>query len=102
MADEDIKSGLVSLEEKLYANETRADRESHLEIADPKVCAQCSSRACTLICPARTYTWSDEGDHVIVNYENCLECGACRASCPHAVISWRYPMGGMGIVYRYG
>ncbi|TAL16063.1 4Fe-4S dicluster domain-containing protein [bacterium] len=91
-----------TIEEKLYANETRVDKTPHLEIADPSVCLECAAKPCTTVCPARTYTWSEEGQKISVSYENCLECGGCRAVCPRSVIAWRNPMGGMGICYRYG
>lgn len=91
-----------TIEDRLYANENRADRQSHLEIADASACVSCEGRPCTAVCPARTYVWSEEGNRLVVNYENCLECGGCRAVCPKSVISWRYPMGGKGICYRYG
>ena len=55
-----------------------------------------------MVCPAATYEWNVEETRVAVRFENCLECGACRLVCPHANITWRYPMGGMGICYRYG
>lgn len=91
-----------TLEERLYVDETRPDKVSHLEIGDPSRCPGCEAKECTLVCPAGTYEWSDEGGRIVVSFENCLECGACRVVCPHSNISWRYPMGGMGICYRYG
>jgi len=54
------------------------------------------------VCPAGTYRWDEDERAIRVSFENCLECGACRLACPHANISWRYPMGGLGICYRYG
>ncbi|MBI5016740.1 MAG: 4Fe-4S dicluster domain-containing protein [Deltaproteobacteria bacterium] len=92
----------LTVEERLYADETRPDRASHLTIADPERCRECAGRECTVVCPAATYEWNAEETRVAVRFENCLECGACRLACPHANITWRYPMGGMGICYRYG
>lgn len=92
----------LTVEERLYANETRSDKVSHLEISQGAVCSDCVGRECTVVCPAKTYRWSEEDRRIQVSFENCLECGACRIVCPHANISWRYPMGGMGICYRYG
>ncbi|MHB8765799.1 MAG: ferredoxin family protein [Deferrisomatales bacterium] len=91
-----------TLEARLAADETRPDRVSHLEIPDPAKCQECAGRECTRVCPAGTYTWRDEPGRIVIGFENCLECGACRIACPHANITWRYPMGGMGICYRYG
>jgi ferredoxin like protein len=92
----------LTIEERLYADETRPDRVSHLEIPEPGRCLDCAGKECTVVCPAKTYRWSEEDRRIVVSFENCLECGACRIVCPHANISWRYPMGGMGICYRYG
>ncbi len=92
----------LTVEDRLHADETRPDRVSHLEIPEPARCPECTGKDCTVVCPAGTYRWSEEGSRVVVSFENCLECGACRLACPHANISWRYPMGGMGICYRYG
>lgn len=91
-----------SLEERLYVDETRPDRVSHLEIAETEPCEGCAGRECTQVCPAGTYAWREEDRRIVVSFENCLECGACRLACPHGNISWRYPMGGLGICYRYG
>ncbi len=91
-----------TVEERLAANEVRPDRVSHLGLVDEATCAGCERRECTTVCPAGTYRWSEEAGRLVISFENCLECGACRLVCPHANIAWRYPMGGMGICYRYG
>jgi ferredoxin like protein len=92
----------LTVEERLYADETRPDGVSHLEIPEPSRCPDCVGKECILVCPAKTYKWSEEDRRITVSFENCLECGACRIACPHTNIAWRYPMGGMGICYRYG
>ncbi len=94
--------GKAALEARLAADETRPDRVSHLTIGDPDRCLACAGKECVAICPAGTYSWSAEPGRVVVAFENCLECGACRLVCPHGNIGWRYPMGGFGICYRYG
>ena len=95
-------SDKLGIDERLYANETRPAKESHLAIADAEKCLGCAGKQCTVVCPSGTYTWSDEGQRIVISFENCLECGSCRAVCPFGVITWRYPMGGAGICYRYG
>jgi ferredoxin like protein len=102
MNDASQKLRTLTIEERLYADETRPDRASHLEISQEALCRDCAGKECTLVCPAQTYRWSDEERRIQISFENCLECGACRIVCPHANISWRYPMGGLGICYRYG
>ncbi len=93
---------VLSIEDRLAVNEVRPDRVPHLEIRDVSRCGACEARECTTVCPAGTYRWSEEPARLVVSYENCLECGACRLVCPHANIAWRLPMGGRGICYRYG
>ena len=92
----------LSVEERLYADEHRPDQVSHLTLTDPDRCIDCAGRECTRVCPAETYRWDGEQRRLTVSFENCLECSACRTVCPHRNIEWRYPMGGMGICYRYG
>ncbi|MEM4768974.1 MAG: 4Fe-4S dicluster domain-containing protein, partial [Saccharolobus sp.] len=52
------------------------------------------------VCPANVYTWINQ--KIIISYENCVECGACRIACPFGNISWNYPRYGLGIALRYG
>lgn len=92
----------LTVEERLYADETRPDAVSHLGVADPSRCPGCAGKECVRTCPAETYRWSEEEGRLTIRFENCLECGTCRLVCPYANITWRYPMGGMGICYRYG
>lgn len=92
----------TALEARLAVDETRPDRVSHLTIADVPRCLTCEGKECIAVCPAGTYTWSDETNRVVIGFENCLECGACRLVCPHGNIAWKNPMGGLGICYRYG
>ncbi len=89
------------VEERLAVNETRPGRESHLAVSDPERCADCDG-PCITVCPAGTYTVGEESGKLIINFENCLECGACRAVCRYGVIKWKNPLGGTGVCYRYG
>jgi len=91
----------LSLEEKLFLDGFRPDRESHLAIKDPRVCLEkCTERWCTFTCPVKTYRW--EQDHITVFFEGCVECGTCRISCEFDNIEWRYPRGGFGVSFKYG
>ncbi|MTI83218.1 MAG: 4Fe-4S dicluster domain-containing protein [Firmicutes bacterium] len=89
----------VNIDDKLYLNRLKPDDRSHLSIKDADVCANnCLRKDCTLFCPAGVYKWSD--NRIAINYEGCLECGACRIACPHENIEWQYPRGGFGIQFR--
>jgi len=88
----------VSIDDRLFLNTYNADTVSHLIIKDQSVCALCIDKPCTIICPARVYEHKD--DKITVGFEGCLECGACRISCPYSNIDWNYPRGGFGIQFR--
>jgi ferredoxin like protein len=91
----------VNIEEKQYLVRFHADRESHLRVIDPDICAtKCEEKWCTIFCPADVYKW--EGERMHVGFEGCHECGSCRIGCPHMNIEWCYPKGGHGIVFRLG
>lgn len=94
-------SKVASREARLSVNELRPHRGSHLEITNTAHCAECE-KPCVDVCPAGTYAYSEEQGKILISYENCLECGSCRAICPYTVISWKNPFGGTGITYRYG
>jgi ferredoxin like protein len=91
----------LTLEQKLFLNGFRPDRESHLRIIDQAKCRECKLRQCTYICPVNTYRW--ENDQITVFFEGCLECGACRIACQECKnLEWSYPRGGFGVNYRTG
>ncbi|MBI5445994.1 MAG: 4Fe-4S dicluster domain-containing protein [Deltaproteobacteria bacterium] len=102
MGERRKKEGTTGIEERLYVDESRPDRTSHIDIVRPDACPECAGRECVAVCPSGTYRWSEEQGRIQVSFENCLECGSCRIVCPRSNVSWRYPMGGMGICYRYG
>lgn len=88
------------LEDKLFLLKFKPDEHSHIEILSNEVCLRCPDKPCTLTCPADVYHW--EGDRIVVSYENCIECGACRMICPYNNISCVMPRGGFGVQYKYG
>ena len=90
----------LTLEQKLFLNGFRPDHDSHLAIKDPAKCKDCKLKQCTYICPVNTYRW--ENDKVTVFFEGCLECGACRIACGTEVLDWNYPVGGVGVQFRFG
>jgi NAD-dependent dihydropyrimidine dehydrogenase PreA subunit len=40
---------------------------------------------CAIVCPHRVFTAGVQ-KAVLVNPENCMECGACQLNCPSAAI----------------
>lgn len=94
---EDIKAK-VNIDDKLFLNTYKVDTIPHLIIKDQTVCTNCIEKPCISFCPARVYEYKD--DKIIVGFEGCLECGACRIACPHNNIDWNYPRGGFGVQFR--
>ena len=90
----------LSVEDRLFRTRFKADTDAHL-IVDNKICKDCPHKACTIVCPVQNYTF-DEKEDVIVSFEGCLECGACRIACTPGGLTWKYPKGGMGVCFRQG
>lgn len=89
----------MGLEDKLFTIKYSPDTTSHLN-ADKLDCINCKNRVCEHICPAKVYEWDENNEKLIINYENCMECGACRIACKH--IQWEYPKGTKGVMYKLG
>jgi len=87
------------LDAKLATVISRPDPEPHI-VVQTELCLACEERPCTIVCPANLYWWT--GEQMVHNCEGCLECGSCRAVCPHGAITWRYPRGEYGVRYRWG
>lgn len=88
------------IETRLYKVKFTSAQKSHL-ILDNTTCLKCKNRVCLNICPANVYKLQNESEKVImVNYENCLECGACKICCKH--IKWSYPEVRNGVSYKFG
>ena len=88
------------LEEKLSTVKTNPDVDSHL-VPDVLACRKCFNKACLCVCPAGVYEWNEKEQHLVVKYENCLECGACRIACTTQSIFWKYPRSNFGITYKH-
>jgi ferredoxin like protein len=69
-------------------------------VVDTAVCRDCSTRSCVVACPARLFVTTADGG-ILFNYEQCFECGTCYLVCnEEGAISWSYPDGGFGVVFR--
>ncbi len=94
---------MSKIEDKLYTTRFKVDETPHLKIADQSICLKClkeHGQPCTIFCPAKVYIW--EEDHINVVYEGCLECGSCRIGCPYTNITWNFPRGGFGVMFKLG
>lgn len=88
-----------SIQDKLTTIKYNCDDTPHLVVNQSK-CEKCKEKICTFICPAGVYSVDESTNEIIVQYENCLECGACRISCPKGSLGWIYPKAGCGVVFK--
>ncbi len=91
----------MNIDKNLYTLKYSPDSISHL-MPDIEQCTLCINKPCTYICPAEVYEWNEEKRELIINYENCLECGACRICCERKSLKWRYPKGTKGVTFKQG
>jgi ferredoxin like protein len=89
----------LTIDAKLGLDVFKLDKEPHIVI-DQQACANlCVNRACLYVCPASLYERDDQG-RMTVNWEGCLECGACLVCCDARALTWSYPRGQYGVQYR--
>jgi ferredoxin like protein len=91
----------TDIDEKLARVVFIIDKEAHITV-EKELCSRCTGKPCLSACPAENYTWNDDNDSLVFNYEGCLECGTCRFICPLDAITWSYPRGSFGVAYRWG
>ncbi len=90
----------VAFEDRMAEVEFRVAAEAHI-VVDSDVCRSCTTKACVIACPANLFVPTSDGG-VLFNYEQCFECGTCYLVCNHeGAISWSYPLGGFGVVFRH-
>ncbi len=93
----------LSLDARLGLDKYEIDEENSHITVDQALCQSCELKPCLTVCPAEVYKWVD--GQIVVRYENCLECGTCEISCEtggNGSIVWQPPVGGFGIIFRYG
>ena len=97
-----MSSQKMALDFRLSLDKYEISEQRHIHV-DQARCQACESKPCLTVCPASVYKLVQDKIHA--RYENCLECGTCQISCDSlgkGGITWRYPEGGFGIVYRQG
>ena len=96
----------TTVEAKLGTLEWKKAPETHITLkkagADAPCVSECKDRPCTTVCPAKVYEWEADHKKIVVNYENCIECGAARMICTYDNIAFDWPAGGMGVKYKLG
>ncbi len=93
---------LGSVRERLAHNRYESDEAmSHIEVHQEAMRASGAGELLVRICPAHVYSLQPDGA-LGVMYQACGECGTCLAVAPEGTLSWSYPRGGFGVVYREG
>ncbi|CAM4313794.1 4Fe-4S dicluster domain-containing protein [Nocardiopsis rhodophaea] len=91
----------LSFADRMATVHFRVGQRPHITV-DPQVCRTCPAQPCVTACPADLFTPTADGG-ILFNYEQCFECGTCYMVCDQdGAISWSYPDGGHGVVFRRG
>jgi len=93
--------GDLAFDDRMATVDFRVDERAHITV-DSDVCRSCTTRACVTACPANLFAPTSDGG-ILFNYEQCFECGTCYQVCDsEGAITWTYPDGGHGVVFRQG
>lgn len=91
-----------SVTERLARNSYVLDEDHcHIEVNQDIARQTGTGELLVRICPAHVYGHGADGT-ITVNHAACLECGTCLAVAAPGALSWHYPRGGFGVVYREG
>ena len=92
----------VRVEDKLQYNRYLVDPgKPHIAVA-PHETPSRNLQAMTTICPAGCYANNATGQVEVVA-DGCMECGTCRILLePTGEITWTYPRGGFGVLFKFG
>ena len=89
----------MSFADRMDTVDFKVDDKAHI-VVDSTICEDCSTRACIVACPANLFVPTSDGG-ILFNYEQCFECGTCYLVCNReGAISWSYPEGGFGVIFR--
>lgn len=89
----------MAFEDRMETVDFRVAETAHIEV-DSEVCRSCTTRSCVSACPANLFVPTTDGG-ILFNYEECFECGTCYMICNNeGAITWAYPEGGHGVVYK--
>ncbi len=100
--DSPVSKNDLSLEDKLGLLTFDPDNKPFITV-NTEVCSGCEKKPCLYVCPSRVYKL--ESDALIYNTDGCLELGMCTIVCDtigKGAITWDYPRGGKGVVFRFG
>ena len=89
----------TSFEDRMATTDFVVHERAHISV-DGDACRGCTTKACIVACPANLFVPTADGG-ILFNYEQCFECGTCYLACDtEGAITWTYPDGGFGVVFR--
>ncbi len=73
-----------------YYEADQVPREGHFYF--PVACQQCDNSPCSRVCPVGA-TWKEPDGVVVIDYDWCIGCRYCMASCPYGArrFNWTTP-----------
>ena len=91
-----------SVPDRLSKNVYEVDEGNpHIEVNQEIAKATGTGKLLVRVCPAHVY--AEEADGTIsVEFAACLECGTCLAVAAPGALTWHYPEGAMGVMFREG
>lgn len=92
----------VNVDEKLGIDKFHVDEENaHIVLKQGGIDMK-EFQKLMLACPAGLYKLDEKGE-IHFDYAGCLECGTCRVLCGKTILEkWEYPIGTLGIEFRWG
>ncbi len=89
----------ISFQDRMDTVRFDVHERAHI-VVDGAKCEGCSTQQCVVACPANLFVPTSDGG-IVFNYEQCFECGTCYLVCNvEGAITWTYPDGGHGVVFR--
>jgi Fe-S-cluster-containing dehydrogenase component len=84
------EKGIDFIHSNLYYEHEEVPYEGHFYL--PVACQQCKNPPCVKTCPVKA-TWQEPDGMVVVDYNWCIGCRCCMASCPYGArhFNWGEP-----------
>ena len=86
-----MKKGELNLEKsEHYYSPDKVPEDDYFYI--PVSCQQCENTPCIKVCPVKA-TWREPDGIVVIDYNWCIGCRLCMASCPYRArkFNWKEP-----------
>jgi len=84
------EKGIDFMHSNIHYNHDKVPAEGHFYL--PVSCQQCKNPPCVRSCPVNA-TWQEKDGIVVVDYNWCIGCRCCMASCPYGArhFNWTGP-----------